>query len=458
MFFPLGDDNPTQRRPIVNYIIIAINVLAFLATLPLHPDDLIRWEMVPSDLQWQTLFTSMFLHAGWVHLIGNLWMLWVFGDNVEDRLGHLGYVVFYLVSGLAADAAHIATHPGSPIPTLGASGAIAGVMGAYVCFFPHQRVKTLVFFLFFIDFWLIPAFVWIGIWFLEQVFLSMKGLAGGVAYTAHIGGFVAGAAVGGVVRLLADRWPSSRGRREPLEARAGARRLFTPIPDDPGIEYIDEPGDGYSVLRLSEDPADVDRIGQVVAGLTNESTADVAARLEATRGMIARAVPREAAGRIQRELHVLGIPSAIILHNRSNFPPRTIPVEGASWDDRTLRLRAGEQIAMVPWSAPFLLVGARIDGQPFVDVFVNRRTAYRISAGRPVPLTEVDPTSRREISTDLAGFARAALDRTAGATNDGVRAAAGLSDWGRLDFRSPADYDDYIFWLYNLTLAKGTGG
>ncbi len=455
MFFPLSDDNPTQRRPIVNTALIALNAAAFFLSLAARDQEsVIRWTMVPAHLDWPTLFTSLFLHAGWIHLLGNMWMLWIFGDNVEDRLGHVGYAVFYLVCGLAADAAHILTNLGSEIPTLGASGAIAGVMGAYVWFFPRQRVKTLVFFGFFFDFWLIPSFVWIGIWFLEQLLLGARGLSGGVAYMAHIGGFLGGLAIAVGIGVIAGR-SSSRRRNAPLEARPPERRVFTPISDDPGIEFIDEPGDGYSVLRLTDDPADIARIGPAVSAVTHEPPAEVSARLETTRGMIARAIPLEAANQIQRDLHVLGIPSAKILHNRSNMPPRPLAVDAASWDDRTLRLRVGDQVVMLPWSAPFLFVGARVDGVPFVEIFVNRRTAYRINHARHVPLTEVDPGGRSEGSTDLAGLARAALDRAAGSTNDGLRALAGGPDGARLDFRSAADYDDYIFWLYNLILAKG---
>jgi membrane associated rhomboid family serine protease len=455
MFFPISDDNPAQRRPVVNFALIGINIVAFLATLALRdPSTVVQWTMVPADLHWPTLFTNLFLHANVIHLLGNLWMLYIFGDNVEDRLGHVGYALFYFAGGLAADAAHIATHPTSDIPTLGASGAISAVMGAYVCFFPHQKVRTLVFLGFFFTFWEIPAFIWMGIWFVEQLLLIRGGLAGGVAYSAHIGGFLAGAAIGVAVRVAADHWPSRR-RAELPDARTPERRLFAPIPDDPGIEFMDEPGDVFSVLRLNGEPTDVGRIGEIVAAVTNEAPSAVSSRLETTRGMIARAIPRDAAGRIQRELHTHGIPTAIILHNRSNFPPKPVPVEGASWDDRVLRLRAGEQMLMVPWSAPFLFAGARLDGRAFIDVFLNRRTAYRILDARHVPLTEVDPLSRKEVSMDLAGFARAVLDRGgSGSTNDGVRAAADTTGWGQLDFRSATDYDDYIFWLYNLILAQ----
>jgi membrane associated rhomboid family serine protease len=455
MFLPLGDDNPTVRRPFVNYALLALNILVFLAMVISRDPGFIRWTMVPADVHWPTLFTSLFLHAGWAHLIGNMLFLYIFGDNVEDRLGHVGYIAFYLVCGLAANAAHLLTNPGSTLPTLGASGAISGVMGAYLAFFPHQRIKTLVFLGYFVTYWQIPAFLWIGIWFGEQLLLGSQGLAGGVAYGAHIGGFLAGATIGGLARLVLERLPYSRPSAMPAPTEPPQHRSFIPIPDDPGIEWMDDPGDGYSVLRLADDPPDVAAIAQVAAAATGEAPADVARRLEATRGMIARAIPREVAGRIQRELHALGIPSAIILHGRSNSPPRPVAVEGASWDSRAIRLRAGDQIVMVPWSAPFLYAGARAEGRAFIDLFLNRRSAYRIADARDVPLTEVNPASRSEFSTDLAGFARAALNRSGAAVTDGVRALAAGSGGGRLDFKSASDYDDYIFWLYNLTLAQG---
>lgn len=462
MFFPLGDDSTTSRKPIVNYSLIAINVIAFLATgLSSDPDSSIRWEMVPAEFHWPTIITSMFLHGGWAHLIGNMWFLWIFGKNVEDRLGHIGYAIFYFVCGLAAGASHLITNAHSQIPTLGASGAIAGVMGAYICFFPHQRVRTLVFLGIFVDFWRIPAFVWIGLWFVEQLFLGLHGLAGpradegGIAYAAHIGGFLAGVGIGGAVRALRERWSRTGPAAHPMDARPAERRPFLTIPEDSGIEFMDEPSDGYSVLRLSDDPPDLATIARAASAVTGEPPSEVARRLEATRGMIARALPRDAAGRLQRELHVLGIPSAIILHNRSNFPPRAVPVEGASWDDRALRVRAGDQIVLLPWGAPFLYIGARVDGRPLIDLFVSRKVAYRISGSRAVPLTEVDPQSRSEISMDLGGFAEAVLQRGQPASvNEGVRSAAQGTDWGRLDFVQVSDYDDYVFWLYNLILAQ----
>lgn len=457
LVLPLGDDHPSERRPYVNFALIAANILVYLLSLSANPEGLIRWMLVPADVHATDLVTSLFLHANLWHLGGNMLFLWIFGSNVEDRLGHLGYLAFYLASGVAAAAAHILGNLGSAVPTLGASGAISGVMGAYIVFFPNYRVKTFVwFFVILVRVFRIPALLWIGFWFLEQVLLnSLTGSAGGVAYLAHIGGFVFGAAIAGGIRFVSDRWPPARLRDRDSGESWTVRRPFAPLPEETGVEWMDEPGDGYSLLRLSDDPSDVPTIAKVVARASGEASEEIARRLEATRGMVVRAVSRETATRIQRDLHTQGIPSAIILHSRSNLPPPPTPVEGASWDDRALRLRLGDHIAQVPWTGPFLIVGARVEGRAHLDVFLSRRTCYRIADSGQVPLVEVDSSSRSEAPTDLSGFARAATHRAVGASlNAGVQAAAGGGGWGWLDFRSPNDYDDYIFWLFNLVLAR----
>ena len=193
-----------------------------------------------------------------------------------------------------------------------------------------------------------------------------------------------------------------------------------------------------------------------MAAVTGETAFDVVDRLVVTRGMIARAIPRESAARIQRDLHTAGIPAAIILHNRSNFPPAPVAVDSASWDDRAIRIRAGDQVVPLPWSAPILYVGARINGAAFIDVIINRKTAYRIRDSRAIPLRRVDSDGRSESATDLGGFASSVVVRAAGTTiNDGIRTAAEGGIGSRLDFRTPENYDDYIFWLYNLILAQG---
>ncbi|MBN1427782.1 MAG: rhomboid family intramembrane serine protease [Anaerolineae bacterium] len=207
---PLRDDTPSRRFPIITVMFIVINVLVFLYQQYLagigqletfiYEAALIPAEVTSFSSPGVTLdfLTSMFMHGGWLHLIGNMVYLWVFGDNVEDTLGPLLYIVFYLGCGIAASVAQIAIDPASPIPTLGASGAIAGVLGAYLVLFPHARVQTLVFLLRFIRVVSISALWLLGFWFILQLLpgiLSIGSREGGVAYFAHIGGFVVGAVV-----------------------------------------------------------------------------------------------------------------------------------------------------------------------------------------------------------------------------------------------------------------------
>ena len=197
---PIGDDNTSRRTaPLVTYALIALNVLFFLVELSGGESFIRKWAFVPSRFLADpagdslTLFTSIFMHAGWGHLGGNMLYLWIFGDKVEDRFGHLKFTIFYLLCGLAATFAQLAFSVGSTVPNLGASGAIAGVLGAYILLFPKGRVRVLqgqgVI--------QVPALVAIGLWIVLQFFSGIGSIAntadtGGVAYMAHIGGFVAG--------------------------------------------------------------------------------------------------------------------------------------------------------------------------------------------------------------------------------------------------------------------------
>jgi membrane associated rhomboid family serine protease len=211
---PLKDLNPTKTTPFISISLIVLNGLVFLYELSLGrhlgrfffyygvvPGNFFRtnyWEVlgVPGGLL--PVFASMFLHGGWLHFLGNMLYLWVFGDNVEDRLGHFRFLIFYLGCGIAATALHIFTNPQSMLPTVGASGAIAGVLGAYVVFYPRARVLALVPILFFFQLMELPALIFLGFWFVMQFFSGALSLAsqavGGTAWWAHIGGFVAGMA------------------------------------------------------------------------------------------------------------------------------------------------------------------------------------------------------------------------------------------------------------------------
>jgi len=198
--FPIGDDNSNRKTvPWVTYILIALNLVFFVLELTGGEAFIMKWAFVPSRFlanpggEFLTLFTSMFMHAGWLHLGGNMLYLWIFGDNVEDRFGHGKYIIFYLLCGLLATFAQLAFNTTSDIPNLGASGAIAGVIGAYIIRFPKGRIKVLsgsrtV---------QVSALIVIGLWIVLQLFSGIGSIAasssvGGVAYMAHIGGFVAG--------------------------------------------------------------------------------------------------------------------------------------------------------------------------------------------------------------------------------------------------------------------------
>jgi membrane associated rhomboid family serine protease len=210
---PLRDKNPTRLRPYVNIAIILANVAVFayevsqggnldltirrFAVIPADISDVLRGHQF-SLTPFEGLFTSMFLHAGWLHLGGNMLYLWVFGDNIEDKLGHVRYFIFYLTCGLVSSAAYIYVDPNSIVPAIGASGAISGVLGAYVLLFPKARVLTLIPIFIFIQVVELPAILVLGLWFVLQFFSGLASLgyqtaeAGGIAWWAHIGGFVAG--------------------------------------------------------------------------------------------------------------------------------------------------------------------------------------------------------------------------------------------------------------------------
>ena len=215
---PIGDDNSARRTfPLVTYALIALNVLFFLVELSGGDAFIMKWAFVPSRFlanpgaDFLTLFTSMFMHAGWVHLGGNMLYLWIFGDNVEDRFGHVKFIIFYLLCGLAATFAQLAFSVGSKVPNLGASGAIAGVLGAYILLFPQGKVRVLqgqqVI--------QVPALIVIGLWIILQFFSGVGSIAqsadtGGVAYMAHIGGFVAGIVLTFLLRGSATPRSTSR--------------------------------------------------------------------------------------------------------------------------------------------------------------------------------------------------------------------------------------------------------
>ena len=218
---PISDENPTRSVPYINYALIALNVLVFIWQISLGPSGqtaLYQMALIPYNLtsgldlgDARAMLTSMFMHAGLAHLAGNMLYLWIFGDNVEDVLGHVRYLLFYLAGGVAASLTHVVLYPSSSIPTVGASGAIAATLGAYLLLFPQRKVLTFVPLGYFMQLARLPAAVVLGMWFVLQFFQGVLVLGmtelGGVAFWAHIGGFVFGVLVG---------WAAPRGQQPPV--------------------------------------------------------------------------------------------------------------------------------------------------------------------------------------------------------------------------------------------------
>lgn len=214
---PLSDsDRRPVSFPIVTVMLIVVNFMVFFLELINGDQFVTQWSLVPANItagrDWITLLTSIFLHAGWAHILGNMLFLWVFGPEVEDAMGPVRYLIFYLIGGIVANLAQIAIAPNSTIPGLGASGAIAAVMGTFLITFPRDRIKTVLFLGFFVQITAIPAILLIGLWFLIQVFSEVGAVAsvsnGGVAYMAHIGGFIFGALLGKLFEI--NRAPARR--------------------------------------------------------------------------------------------------------------------------------------------------------------------------------------------------------------------------------------------------------
>jgi membrane associated rhomboid family serine protease len=217
--FPIRDTQPSYTKPVVTMLIIALNVLVFLFEISLDPWTrnafVATYGLVPEHFSFANLITSTFLHGGWMHLLGNMWFLWIFGDNIEDILGHGKYLLFYLGCGVAAGLTQALLTTDPRIPTVGASGAIAGVMGAYLLKFPHSRILTVIVIIFFFTTVEVPAWVMLIYWFVTQFFNGVGTIAyshvseGGVAFFAHVGGFIAGCVL---INVMGAKQPYGRRR------------------------------------------------------------------------------------------------------------------------------------------------------------------------------------------------------------------------------------------------------
>jgi membrane associated rhomboid family serine protease len=219
--FPISDSEPRYSKPVVTITLIVINMLVFLFEFSLDSYTqnafIFRYGLIPDRFHFSNVLTSMFLHGGWMHVLGNMWFLYIFGDNIEDILGHGKYLFFYLVCGVAAAMAQVLFNPYSRVPMVGASGAIAGVMGAYMIKFPQSRIRSLLFIIFFLTTIEVPAWLMLIYWFAIQFFSGFESLSnaqvaqGGTAFFAHVGGFLCGILL---IKLLGGGQKVYRRRRD----------------------------------------------------------------------------------------------------------------------------------------------------------------------------------------------------------------------------------------------------
>ena len=265
---PIRDVNRSEHFPLVNVAIIAVNVLAFVWQMVQGPqlkEALFLYGIVPSRYsdpmvavefttvqQLLPFLTSMFLHGGIMHILGNMWFLYIFGDNIEDRLGHFRYLVFYLLCGIAAGLIHLVSNWHSKIPTIGASGAIAAVMGGYLLLYPRARILTLIPIFFFFQFVELPAYLFLGFWILIQVISAglTRSEVGGIAWFAHIGGFVVG-----LVMVKVLQWVPRTGMSEPVRRRT--ERHTTPRLQTVRPQYPPEELDSYGSITITSKEAEL---------------------------------------------------------------------------------------------------------------------------------------------------------------------------------------------------------
>lgn len=527
IFIPIGDENPRARTPYVNYALIGINIVLFiLFFLSEHSRTILeRYALWPASVTLFNLISSQFLHAGILHIVGNMLILWIFGDNVEDRLGHLGYLAFYLTAGVIGGLVHVWFVPESMahIPCVGASGAISGVLGAYVLFYPRNfvRIWYIWWFLFFRTGVVYITAKWaIGIWFIVQFLLGVvfRDDDSGIAFMAHIGGFLCGVVMAWVLKSASipasGLSPDGVGLRPQLEGESKTipqstassvvelsedsepflaetktsrfrSRIAEPHPDP----------DSVNVVRATDEIIDTGRIGRIISRHTGESLVDVTMRLRKSRGVIARNVPPEIAEELATSLtaeglKVLTIPNKEVMSLPELFRAKSA---GCSEGGMSFILRDGSRID-ANWKHILMVVAARVQSERVVAVFEPemelvdhiefRYGVYRRSAGvqkeDKVPLktdrmTVIDafllqPWARIRVTQGETNFnlmnvsglgagfkkyAQAVLKFRKGTlVNSGVKVIIHRGQWGYLNFSKERDFDNYCWWLLQLSRQK----
>jgi membrane associated rhomboid family serine protease len=497
MILPIGDVQKPERTPIINYAFIGINVFVFLFIQPnlsgnryLVEEFFQDYAFIPAQFSLLTMLYSMFMHADLFHLGGNMLFLWIAGDNVEDRMGKFGYAIFYLTCGYAATLAHYALDMGSDIPTLGASGAIAGVLGAYFLLCPRNQVKVFYWLWFYIGVFYISARVAVGFWFLEQLLFFALGYFAkgtGIAFDAHLGGIIFGfLATLALIELrvvkpyvATERYRAVFRRATPFGTGYGGGQ-YTPGPGayeqysrerglftDQGTQRADWISDAYAAPAytpqwqqqaaglytvIAHKPIS-DRIGEmapVAAAALNITPPEAASLLSQNYGVIARGVPSEMAQSLQAGLAQLGVQvSALRGDNTIDLPPiqelRTLTPTSMNFTlylDRFSLTKKYEEI--------FLIICGQVAGVVTVDVYTYQPWArFRVCEGSRV-FEHSTPSNIRSIMMRMLSARNIPVNR-------GVKVLVDGGEWAGVSYASQEDFDRYCYWLIQVVNAKNRG-
>ena len=500
MILPIGDVQKPEKTPYVNYALLGINVFVFLF---IQPNQLTanEWEIqeffeqyafVPARFSFLTLFFSMFMHGGLWHLIGNMLFLYIAGDNVEDRLGKIGYIFFYLACGVAASMAYFLFNLGSAIPTLGASGAISGVLGAYFLLCPRNQVKFFYWIFFFIGVFYVSARVVVVFYFAIDLIMFLLGGESGIAVEAHIGGTIFGFLVTlALIKThlaspyLATEHHARSFRKVSPFARDHRGRPFIRFPgSSPYARYSnqrhifrDEPreqadwlSDSYAapshapvwqqaqtasglftVVAQKPIGGSVSRIAPAVASLTGVTAEQAARALRADYGVIARNMPGQAAASLEASLAQFDVTVALLRNEDTiDLPPVQELTNMVPGDAGVTFYTTGTHSLTKRRDEIFLMVCGAVGGVPTMDIYTYEPwTRFRVSRESKV-FEHPAPANIRSITARILKGHNIPVNR-------GVKVLVDGGDWSRVAFPSQEDFDRYCYWLIQVVNARNRG-
>jgi membrane associated rhomboid family serine protease len=490
MILPIGDVQKPEKTPYINYALIGINIFVFLFLQPNltgsereAKDFFDTYAFIPAEFAFMKILYSMFMHANLLHIGFNMLFLWVAGDNVEDRLGKAGYAIFYLACGYVASLTHYALNAQSTAPLIGASGAIAGVMGAYFLLCPRNQVKIFVWFII-IGVFYIPARIVVGLWFFLQLFLFLvAGQGTGVAFDAHLGGIIFGFLATLVITQLRIATPYIATERYAATLRRGKpfSQYYTGGYTNPYAQYSNQRGifteqpeqrpdwisnaytapsytppwqqtrtGLFTVIAQKPIGGKIEAIAPVVASLLHTSPEDTANMLKANYGVIVKGVPGETAYSLEASLAQIGVTALPLGEEFTIDLPPVKELQGLTPGNLNFTLYLDQFSLTKKYEEIFLIACGNVAGVPTVDIYVYQPwTRFRIREGSAVFEQPALPNIRNILARMLSARSIA--------VNRGVKTLVDGGDWADASFTSQEDFDRYCYWLIQVVNARNRG-